>query len=96
MIHFGMESFTETGTVKLFPQKGGWYYLLLPKIYTAITKEFANRGLVPITATVGESTWKTSLLPMGDGTLFIALNAKVRKNENIIKGDTITITFSLR
>ena len=90
------ETFTVTGEVELFPQKGGWHYIRVPEDYTDLTKDYADRGLVAITATVGETSWDTSLLPMGDGTLFIALNAKVRKSEKIDLGDTIDISFKLR
>lgn len=90
------EVFTVSNTVELFPQKGGWYFVRVPKKYTKMTKDLADRGLVAITATVGGSSWKTSLLPIGDGTQFIALPAKVRKAEKINLGDTIEMSFVLR
>ncbi len=90
------EIFKIGGVVELFPQQGGWFYLRIPKKYTEMTKDLADRGLVAITATVGKTSWKTSLLPYGDGTQFIALSAKVRKAENIHLGDRITILFQLR
>lgn len=88
--------FPVKGTVELFPQKGGWHYIRVSKKYTEITKDLADRGLVAITATLGKSSWKTSLLPMGDGTQFIALPATVRKKENIKIGDNIELSFVLR
>jgi hypothetical protein len=90
------EEFTEKAIVELFPQKGGWHYVRVPEQYTRMSKEMAERGLVPITARVGNTEWETSLLPMGDGTHFIALNAKVRKAEKIVKGDEITFHFMFR
>ena len=91
-----MEVYEVRGKVELFPQKGGWFYIRIP---LKITKELlfsAHRGLIPITAHVGSSSWNTSLLPMGDGTHFIALNAKVRKNEGIDVGKRISISFEQR
>ncbi len=82
--------------VEIFPQKGGWYFVRVPKKYTMLTQNLADRGLVAITAAVGDSYWNTSLLPMGDGTHFIALPAKVRKTENIKFGDQIKLSFKLR
>lgn len=90
------DTFTVTGEVEIFPQQGGWHYIGMPENYTEITQDYADRGVVAITATVGETSWDTSLLPKGDGTLFIALNAKVRKKEKIDVGDTITVSFHLR
>jgi hypothetical protein len=91
-----VKPFPVIGTVELFPQKGGWTYVRVPIEYSERTKELADRGLVAITATLGKTTWHTSLLPMGDGTHFIALSAKVRKAENIAVGDRIKLSFNLR
>ncbi|HYD34749.1 MAG TPA: DUF1905 domain-containing protein [Vitreimonas sp.] len=90
------EVFTVKGEIELFPQKGGWFFVRVPKKYTELTKDVADRGLVAITATAGGSSWNTSLLPMGDGTHFIALPAKVRKKENLNLGDSLSMTFVLR
>ena len=91
-----MVNCTFQGKVEIFPQKGGWVFIRVPLEITQNFKYMANRGLIPITATVGKSIWKTSLMPMGDGTHFIALNAKVRKKEDIEVGDTITISFEVK
>ena len=90
-----MSRHTIKGRVELFPQKGGWYYVRVPKKYSGMYADRAERGLIAVHATLGGSTWKTSLLPMGDGTHFIALNAKVRKAEKKGLGDRVTITFEL-
>lgn len=88
--------FTVTGTVEIFPQKGGWHFVRVPKRHSETTQLLADRGLVAINATVGAKSWDTSLLPMGDGTHFIALPAKIRKSEKIIIGQKIKLTFVLR
>ncbi|WP_406658050.1 DUF1905 domain-containing protein [Methanolobus sp. ZRKC2] len=84
------------GEVEIFPQKGGWVYVRVPVSITEQLLYRAQRGLIPIRATVGNTSWDTSLMPMGDGTHFIALNAKVRKKEDIEVGNDITVTFQLR
>jgi hypothetical protein len=91
-----MDTFEITGKVELFPQKGGWFYLHVPLNITKGLLHRADRGLIPIKATVGTTSWNTSLLPMGDGTHFIALNAKVRKREGLDLGKTVSISFVLR
>ena len=90
------KAFIVKAMVEIFPQKDGWVFVRVPKKYTEMTKGIAERGLVAITARVGKTAWDTSLLPMGDGTLFIALNAKVRKAEDIKIEDTIAVHFRLR
>jgi hypothetical protein len=89
-------NFSVRGKVEVFPQEGGWVYVRVPEQYTEMTRGHSVRGLVAITATTGNTSWKTSLMPMGDGTHFIALNAKVREAENIRVGDTISLSFRLR
>ena len=84
------------GNAELFPQKGGWFYVRVPARITNATKHLADRGLVAVSATVGDSSWNTSLLPMGDGSQFVALPAKVRKKERIAVGGRVTLTLRLR
>ena len=82
-----------TAEVELFPQVGGWRYVKVPdRLRDQLTMR-AQRGLIPVTATIGATSWPTSLLPKGDGTHFIALNAKVRKAERIELGDRVRVSF---
>ena len=82
--------------VCLFPQAGGWHYVAAPQEYTDKLKPLSERGLVAVEATVGSSSWHTSLLPMGDGSQFLALSAKVRQKEQITIGDVIEVSFVVR
>ncbi|MDO4684904.1 MAG: DUF1905 domain-containing protein [Candidatus Saccharibacteria bacterium] len=84
------------GIVQLFPQKGGWHYVAVPQEYSEELAPLADRGLVAVRATVGEVSWDTSLLPMGDGTQFIALPAKVRRENGLVVGKSVTVSFVLR
>ncbi len=84
------------GEVKIFPLENPWIYVSMPLGYTEMFKGEADRGLVAVTVTIGKSTWNTSLMPMGDGTQFIPLNAKVRKNEGIEVGNQVEGYFELR
>ena len=91
-----MENIKVKGKVELFELESPWHYVRVPKKISEMFTGKTFRGLVPITVKLGSSEWKTSLLPMGDGTHFIALKAQVRKNENIKLGDNIELSFSLR
>ena len=85
--------FQVSGRVEIFPLENPWVYLSVPKEYTEATEHMADRGLVAITVTCGNSTWNTSLMPMGDGAQFIPLSAKIRKAEGIEVGDLVTLSF---
>lgn len=85
-----------TGLVEIFNLVNPWVYVRVPLEITEETHYFADRGLVAIRATVGKYSWNTSLMPMGDGTQFIPLPAKLRKSESIEVGDTVAVSFVLR
>lgn len=89
-------AYTVVGEVELFPQEGGWHFVRVPARISDQLAHLADRGLVAVRATVGDTTWDTSLLPMGDGTTFIALNARVRKRNGLATGRAITVTFTTR
>lgn len=61
-----------------------------------ILEQFADRGLIAVTVKVGNTAWQTSLLPMGDGTHFIALPAKARLKENLSPGAEVEVAFETR
>ena len=90
------EQFSVSSEVTIFPVENPWVYVSVQENYTEMFRDVAERGLVAITVTLGNSTWNTSLMPMGDGTQFIPLNAKVRKAEDIEIGDHIELSFVLR
>ena len=85
-----------TGKVERFEREMGWYYVSVPTELSKPLEYLADRGLIAVTARVGNSSWPTSLLPMGDGTHFIALPAKVRSKEKISLGATIEVSFETR
>ena len=90
------ERFQVKGRVEIFPVKNPWVYIGVPEKYSKILKAFAERGLIAVRVTLGKSSWDTSLMPMGNGTHFIPLSAKIRKVERIEIGDIISISFVLR
>jgi hypothetical protein len=85
-----------TGKVEIFPVQNPWVYVKVPRNYTRKFTGLADRGLVPVTVTLGKNIWDTSLMPMGDGSQFVPLNAKVRKDAGIVVGDRVKLSFILR
>jgi hypothetical protein len=55
-------------SVKLFEWGKGWYCVSVPSKLSQPLEHLAARGLIAITASVGKTSWPTSLLPMGNGT----------------------------
>lgn len=86
--------------VELFDRPGGWYYAAVPASLCEPYYDLQDRGLIAVTATARANaasfTWPTSLLPLGDGSHFLALPAKARKRLHVDAGDIVEITFSIR
>jgi hypothetical protein len=89
-------AYTFTAMVDLFERNKGWYFVAVPTELSKPHEHLADRGLIAVTASIGKSSWPTSLLPMGDGTHFIALPAKVRTKEKLSRGETVEVSFELR
>ena len=87
---------TFVAKVEIFERAMGWHYIAVPTELSKPLEHLADRGLIAVKAKVGNSSWPTSLLPMGDGTHFIALPAKVRSKEKISLGMTIEASFETR
>lgn len=85
-----------SSVVNQFPEKGGWHFVRVPRNQTDKLRKGKSWGFIPIKAQIGDCSWDTSLLPMGDGSYFIALNAKMRKQTGILLGDKVCITYTLK
>jgi len=51
-------------------------------------------GMIPVTARIGATEWKTSLFPK-DGSYIVPLKTAVRKAEGIAVGDMVTVRLSI-
>ena len=51
-------------------------------------------GMIPVRVRVGASEWNTSLFPK-DGRYIVPLRASVRKAENLVEGDRVTIRLEV-
>jgi hypothetical protein len=76
-----------------------YYYLAAPEeIAEQITEVAAavsyGWGVIPVTATIGSTTWTTSLFPKG-GTFLVPLKASVRQAENLGVGDSPNVALVL-
>jgi|ERR1700733_6076496 len=51
-------------------------------------------GMIPVTARIGATGWKTSLFPK-DGRYIVPVKASVRKAEELEIGDSVTVRLSI-
>lgn len=84
------------GTIQRFPGPSGWHYVAVPDKYGSALKEQRRTwGMYPITAHVGNTSWKTKLMMKKGGDFFIALKSDVRKKEELFVGDIVLISFQV-
>ena len=93
-----MNKFRISGIVKRFPGKGGWHYVELDETLSSKFRPLvAERwpALLNASFKINSTEWKSSIMPIKDGPLFIALPAKVRSSEAIEIGQVVEVEFEL-
>ena len=86
--------------VWLYPGRGGWHFITLPKKHARMIK--ASHGIrrgwgsLPVKVTIGKTTWKTSIFPEHMSSSYVLpVKADVRKKENIEAGDSVLLTLEV-
>jgi hypothetical protein len=88
--------------VWLYPGMAGWHFVTVPQeISEDIKQLFGDRtrgwGSLPVTVTVGETSWNTSIFPDKKRAAYVLpLKAEVRKKENIVVDQTIDLVLEIR
>lgn len=82
------------------PAKGSWYFLTIGGETAQAIKAAASKadawGSVRIEATIGGTTWRTSLFPSKQaGGWLLPLKATVRKAEKLAEGSVVEAVLAL-
>jgi len=88
-----------TGDVWFWKGPAPWYFVSVPDEGCAELEDASafvsyGWGMVPVTVTIGLTTWKTSLWPK-DGGYVVPLKAAARKAESIDVGDTVAVVLAV-
>lgn len=87
--------------VWLYDGPGGWHFVTLSgkhsgEIACLAADSKSPWGSIPVIATVGGTSWKTSIFPdKKRGAYLLPLKAAVRTKEKIGPGDTVAVTIEL-
>jgi hypothetical protein len=94
------KSFSFRAKVWLYPGLVGWHFVTVPKKISVTIKEAMKGktkgwGSVPVSVTVGKTTWQTSIFPeKTSGCYLLPLKVTVRKKEEIEAEDTVLCTLA--
>ncbi|WP_296717845.1 DUF1905 domain-containing protein [Erythrobacter sp.] len=82
------------------PAKGSWYFLTIDGATAQAIRAHATNaaawGSVYVEATIGDTTWRTSLFPSKQaGGWLLPLKAAVRKAERIAEGSEVEVLLAL-
>jgi hypothetical protein len=84
-----------------YPGKAGWHFVSLPTDLTAPLKHVRGGqgsawGSMRVEATIGASTWRTSLFPdTRSGAFLLPLKAEIRRRERLSAGDRVRVTVEI-
>lgn len=88
-------------TLWRYPGPGGWHFITLPPKLAKTIKILPGNirrgwGSFPVQATIGKTSWKTSIFPDRKSDSYILpVKADVRKKERIEDGDTVALTLDV-
>jgi len=94
-----MMSFNVNGHIKRFAGQYGWYYVELNDSLTKELRPLVSSlwpALPKVELTINNTVWLSSIMPIKNGPLFVALPLKVRKAEGLDIGDKIKVSFELK
>ena len=86
--------------VWLYSGEAAWHFVTLPAELTDSLKTMGRRskgwGSMRVKATIGETSWRTSLFPDSRSSAFLLpLKADVRRRANIRAGDWLALSVEL-
>ena len=77
-----------------------WHFITISKKQAEeIKKEYhwprRGFGSIPVKVALGKTSWQTSIFPEKGGTYLLPLKKDVRKKEDIVVGQTITVSLTV-
>lgn len=97
-----MGAYRFTAKLWIYPgAQAAWHFITVPqKESEAIKKKATTRrgfGSVKVKARIGKTAWETSIFPDSkSGTFLLPVKAKVRREEGIDAGDSVSVSLTVR
>lgn len=87
------KAFSHFGKLLLFEMAAAWTYMPIPREKIPAVMP-GGWGSIPVVATIGKTTWRTSLFPLKGADYFLPVKKMVLKQENLRVGDVVTVKYS--
>ena len=90
---------TFSGPIFTWRGPAPFYYVAVPDDDSDDIRDIANAvtygwGVIPVRATIGRTSYETSLFPK-DGRYLLGVKAAVRRSEGLDEGDEVTVMMSV-
>ncbi|MFH0890576.1 MAG: DUF1905 domain-containing protein [Candidatus Liptonbacteria bacterium] len=89
-----MAKYKVIGKLSVFPGPAPWTYVPIPNEKVPVGKP-GVWGSFPVMATVGKTTWRTSLFPAKGKKYFIPIKQSVCKKESLKPGDRVKVEYEI-
>ncbi len=88
-----------SGEVWFWKGPAPWHFLTVPEEQSGALEATSKLvsygwGMIPVTARIGRTEWKTSLFPK-DGRYLVPLKTWVREAEGVEVGHTVTVRLAV-
>ena len=95
-----MLEFTFEGEVLKGQGGGAWHFVQLPLDLGEQLRRIASSrrgrwGSIKVEATVGHTTWQTSIFPDENSSFLLPVKAAVRRTEHVNEGDLVEVILEL-
>ncbi|MEN9561409.1 MAG: hypothetical protein RIQ56_682 [Candidatus Parcubacteria bacterium] len=95
-----MTSYSVRSKLWLYSGSAAWHFVTVPlKTSDLIKKKHGKRakgwGSIPVQATIGKTTWKTSIFPDKSGVYFLPVKLMVRTAEGIAAEDVVRVVLKI-
>ncbi len=93
-------NFNLTTSLWRYPtQAAAWYFITINPEITAKIKSTPRPkkgwGSIRVQATIGHTTWDTSIFPSKEGVYLLPVKASVRKAGNLFEGEKVKVKIVL-
>ncbi len=88
-----------SGEIWFWKGPAPWYFVTVPEeqsgeLQAILSFVTYGWGMIPVTARIGGTEWRTSMFPKGDRYI-VPLKASVRQAERLDEGDTVTMRLKV-